>query len=51
MYKVDYYTLAVCKNGSVGNIKQYTDTWYTEFAIPLHEDELKRTIDNIKRKR
>lgn len=30
MYKVDYYTLAMCVDGSTGNIIQYTDVWYTE---------------------
>lgn len=30
MYKVDYYTLAKCDDGSIGNVKQYSDIWYTE---------------------
>lgn len=30
MYKVDYYTLAKCDDGSIGNVRQYSDIWYTE---------------------
>ena len=28
MYKVDYYTFARCGDDSIGNILQYSDTWY-----------------------
>ena len=33
MYKVDYYTFARCGDDSIGNILQYSDTWYTENFI------------------
>lgn len=33
MYKVDYYTFARCEDDSIGNILQYSDTWYTENFI------------------
>ena len=45
MYKVDYYTLAKCKNGEVGNVFQYSDTWYTDQEISVLETELQRVID------
>ena len=35
MWKVDYYTLAVCEDGSLGNVKQYSDVWYTEYEFPI----------------
>lgn len=48
MYKVDYYTLAICDGGkSIGNIKQFNDTWYTEQPISVLEEELKRVVDII----
>ena len=45
MYKVNYYTLAKCKNGTVGNIRQYSDVWYTDQEISVLETELQRVID------
>lgn len=33
LYKVNYYTLSRCADGSIGNIKQYSDVWYTEVCI------------------
>lgn len=47
MYKVEYYTLAVCNDNSAGNIKQFSSTWYTEQRISVHEKELKRVVDII----
>ena len=40
MYKVDYY-----KNREVGNVFQYSDTWYTDQEISVLETELQRVID------
>ena len=48
MYRVDYYTLAVCQDGTVGNAKQYSDTWYTEQEIDVIPNELQRVINIIK---
>lgn len=48
MYRVDYYTLAVCQDGTVGNIKQYSDTWYTDQNIEVIPEELQRVINIIK---
>lgn len=48
MYRVDYYTLAICEDGSIGNIKQYSDTWYTDFEISVIEGNLKIVIANRK---
>lgn len=45
MYKVNYYTLAKCKNGSVGNIIQYFSAWYTEHSIENIPQELQKVID------
>ena len=33
MYKVNYYTLARCDDGSIGNVRQHSDIWYTEQKI------------------
>ena len=33
LYKVKYYTLSRGADGSIGNIKQYSDVWYTEVCI------------------
>ena len=46
MYKVNYYTLAKCKNGTVGNIRQYSDVWYTDQEISVLETELQRVNGN-----
>lgn len=48
MYKVNYYTLARCDDGSVGNVKQYSDVWYTEHEIEVIPKELQRVI-NLKK--
>jgi len=48
MYKVDYYTLGICSDGSVGNILQYKDTWYTEQKIEIIQNELQRVINIMK---
>lgn len=45
MYKVDYYTLAKCNNGSIGNVRQYSDIWYTEQKIEVIPKELQRVIN------
>lgn len=45
MYKVNYYTLAKSKDGSVGNIMQYTDVWYTDQEISVLDSELQRVVD------
>jgi len=45
MYKVNYYTLARCDDGSVGNVKQYSDVWYTEHEIEVIPKELQRVIN------
>jgi len=47
MYKVNYYTLAKCNDGTIGNIKQYSDTWYTEQKIEVRDDELSNTITTV----
>ena len=48
MYKVDYYTLAKCDDGSIGNVRQYSDIWYTEQNIEVIPKELQRVI-NLKK--
>lgn len=48
MYKVDYYTLARCDDGSIGNIRQHSDIWYTEQKIEVIPKELQRVI-NLKK--
>ena len=48
MYKVDYYTLAKCDDGSIGNVRQYSDIWYTEQNIEVIPKELQRGI-NLKK--
>lgn len=50
MWKVDYYTLAVCEDGSVRNVKQYSDTWYTEYELPILFDKLQEITDKRKGK-
>lgn len=45
MYKVDYYTLAKCNDGSIGNVRQYSDIWYTEQKIKVIPKELQRVIN------
>lgn len=45
MYKVDYYTFARCGDGTVGNIKQYFDTWYTENFIEDIPKALEHVVD------
>ncbi len=45
MYKIDYYTLSKMSDGSLGNIKQFSDTWYTEQDISSHQKELERVLD------
>lgn len=45
MYKVNYYTLAKCDDGSVGNVRQYSDVWYTEHEIEVIPKELQRVIN------
>lgn len=45
MYKINYYTLARCDNGSVGNVKQYSDIWYTDQEIEVIPKELQRVIN------
>ena len=50
MWKVDYYTLAVCEDGSLGNVKQYSNVWYTEYELPILFDKLQEITDKIKGK-
>lgn len=45
MYKVDYYTLARYVDDSIGNILQYSDTWYTENFIEDIPKALSHVID------
>lgn len=45
MYRVDYYTLAVCQDGTVGNVRQYSDVWYTDQEIDVIPKELQRVIN------
>ena len=45
MYRVDYYTLAKCNDCSTGNVKQYSDIWYTEQKIEVIPKELQRVIN------
>ena len=45
MYKVNYYTLARCDDGSVGNVRQYSDVWCTEHEIEVIPKELQRVIN------
>lgn len=48
MYKVNYFTLGICKDGDIGNILQYRDTYYTEHKIETIPDELQRVVDLLK---
>lgn len=48
MYRVDYYTLAVCQDGTIGNVKQYSDTWYTDQEIDAIPKELQRVVNIIR---
>ncbi len=48
MYKVNYYTLARCDDGSIGNVRQHSDIWYTEQKIEVIPKELQRVI-NLKK--
>lgn len=45
MYKVDYYILAKCGDDSIGNILQYSDTWYTENFIEDIPKALAHVVD------
>lgn len=45
MYKVNYYTLCKMQDGSVGNIKQFDNVWYTEQEIEIMQTELQRVVD------
>lgn len=45
MYRVDYYTLAVCNDGTTGNVMQYQDTWYTDQSIDVIPKELQRVVN------
>lgn len=48
MYKVDYYTFARCGDDTVGNIMQYSDTWYTENFIEDIPKALAHVVDTRK---
>jgi hypothetical protein len=39
-YRIDYYTLSICKDGSIGNVKQSTGHVFTDSIIELHQREL-----------
>lgn len=45
MYRVEYYTLAVCNDKTIGNVMQYSDTWYTDQSIDVIPTELQRVIN------
>lgn len=48
MWKIDYYTLAICEDGAIGNVKQYEDTWYTECEVGEVSIKLQEIVDLIK---
>lgn len=52
MYKVKYYTLGIIKKENneyeTGNIKQYSNIFYTNVTIDNIENELQKAIDKIK---
>lgn len=37
--------MARCDDGSVGNVRQYSDVWYTEHEIEVIPKELQRVIN------
>jgi hypothetical protein len=45
MYKVDYYTLAKFDDGSIGNVRQYSDIYYTDVSIGKIPTILQDVID------
>jgi hypothetical protein len=45
LYKVDYYTLAKNKEGKIGNIEQFRNTYYTEHRLELIQPELERVLN------
>lgn len=47
MYKVKYETFSKCSDGSIGNIAQFKDTYFTEHKIEDIPKELQRVL-NIK---
>ena len=47
MYKVKYYALAKCGDGTVGNILQFNNTYYTECEIADIPKVLQRAVDVI----
>lgn len=47
MYKVNYYTLGKCGDGTVGNILQFKNVYYTENEIKDIPRELQRVVDII----
>lgn len=49
LYKVNYYTLSKCEDGSIGNIKQYSDVWYTEVSIQNIPAVLKQVVKDKKK--
>lgn len=44
MYKVEYYTLFKGKDGKVGNIEQFKNTYYTEHNLDSIQGELERVL-------
>ena len=51
MFKVDYYTLGYIKKNDeydVGNIKQYSDTFYTNVDIKDIPEVLDLTVANLR---
>lgn len=52
LYKVKYYTLAMIKKGDndyeIGNVKQYSDTYYTDTDIKNIQEFLEISIANRK---
>lgn len=45
MYKVKYDAYSKCLDGSVGNIMQFRDTYFTEHKIEDIPKELQRVLD------
>lgn len=46
---MNYYTLSKCKDGSIGNIKQYSDVWYTEVCIQSIPAVLEEVVKDKKK--
>lgn len=49
LYKVNYYTLSKCEESSIGNIKQYSDVWYTDVCIQNIPTVLEQVLKSRKK--